>query len=181
MRKGMLKKLMVAAMVGMSSLMIAPSVDAKMQFYKPSYGDTIQVNVTDGSTITFARTGGASFTINGVPYYGDDAGRGQYLDMKVTPAKDDKTGDMVFLVTFIDDIGIASDGWLFAKMSDGAFYDIITNDPWCTDPYEVSFGPSKSGAPDTFSIRYVSHANPNNYRGCAVWWDENLNRWNYHG
>lgn len=181
MKKGVLKKLLVAAMVGVSSLMIAPSADAKMQFYRPSYGDKIQVTVTDGSTITFERTGGASFTINGVPYYGDDEGRSQYLDMKVNAAKDDQTGDMVFLVTFVDPDGTPSDGWLFAKMRDGSFYDIITNDPWCKSPYDVSFGPSKSGSPDTFSIKYVSRANFNNYRGRAVWWDADQNRWNYHG
>ena len=37
MKKGVLKKLMIAAAVGMSSLMLAPSADAKMQFYKPRF------------------------------------------------------------------------------------------------------------------------------------------------
>ena len=170
MKKGVLKKLMVAAMFGISSLMIAPSADAMMQFYRPSYNDTYSVKVTDGSTITFARTGGVSFTINGVPYYGSYQGNTDYLEMRILPAKDDQTGDMVFLVTFVDPNGGASDGWLFAKMRDGTFYDIIKNDSWCESPYEVDFGPSKSGDPDTFSIRYMNHANPNKYRGRAVWW-----------
>lgn len=181
MKKSVFQKVMVAAMVGLGSLMIAPSADAKMQFYKPVYGDKIQAKATDGSTITFARTGGASFTINGVPYYGDDEGRAQYLEMRIQPARDDTTGDMVFLVTFVDPNGGASDGWLFAKMRDGTFYDIIKNDSWCESPYEVDFGPSKSGDLDTFSIRYMNHANPNKYRGRAVWWDKKLNHWNYHG
>ena len=91
MKKNVFQKVMVAAMVGLGSLMIAPSADAKMQFYKPVYGDKIQAKATDGSTITFARTGGASFTINGVPYYGDDEGRAQYLEMRIQPARDDTT------------------------------------------------------------------------------------------
>ena len=182
MKKGVLKKLMVAAMFGISSLMIAPSADAMMQFYRPSYNDTYSVKVTDGSTITFARTGGVSFTINGVPYYGSYQGNTDYLEMRILPAKDDQTGDMVFLVTFVDPNGVATDGWLFAKMSDGTFHDIITNDPWSTFPYEVDLKPSKSGAPDTFSIRYTSHGNPlKDYRVLAVWWDADQNRWNYHG
>ena len=64
MKKGVLKKLMVAAMFGISSLMIAPSADAMMQFYRPSYNDTYSVKVTDGSTITFARTGGVFGDMN---------------------------------------------------------------------------------------------------------------------
>jgi len=36
MKKSVFQKVMVAAMVGLGSLMIASSVDAKMQFYKPN-------------------------------------------------------------------------------------------------------------------------------------------------
>ena len=63
MKKGVFRKVMVAAMVGLVSLTIAPSVDAKMQFYRPSYNDTYSVKVSDGSTITFARTGGDNIEI----------------------------------------------------------------------------------------------------------------------
>ncbi|WP_294151023.1 hypothetical protein [uncultured Selenomonas sp.] len=181
MKKGVLKKLMIAAAVGMSSLMLAPSADAKMQFYKPAYGDKIQAKVTDGSTITFARTGGVSFTINGVPYYGDDAGaRTDYLEMSVKAAKDDVTGDMVFYVTFEDPDGVVRDGWLFAKMKDGTFHDIRVNDSW-SHRRQVELKPSKSGNPDTFSVLYENPGNPNKNIGIAVWWDKKLNRWNYHG
>lgn len=181
MKKGVFQKVMVAAMVGLGSLMIAPSVDAKMQFYKPVYGNTIQAKVTDGSTITFARTGSASFTINGVPYYGDDTGlSAKNLELSIRCAKDDVTGDMVFLVTFLDPEGTARDGWLFAKMSDGTFHEIRVNDPWCRYR-QIEFRPSKSGDPDTFSLHYANPGNPYQNTGVAFWWDKKLNRWNYHG
>ena len=65
-------------------------------------------------------------------------------------------------------------------MHDGTFHDIIVNDSWCTQPYEVRMETPKSGKTDTFYVTYRNHANPYKTRGIAVWWDKSLNRWNYH-